>query len=165
MKTQIRTLFILVLSAILSYGCDEESTGLLEDLAQGKMVVIVNDGEKVVLDCTFMQYGEGEGLTGEVFFTGVLMEGQEHKHFSIMYGSYTNSIPLTAKTYKSDGGEGNHMYVNCWAGNSDDGAVMTVKIISVTEAAIKGEFEGEVKNENGVKSNVKGAFWALRQAE
>jgi len=42
---------------------------------------------------------------------------------------------------------------------------MTVKIISVSETAIKGEMEGTVKNEEGVKSTIKGAFWAKRQTE
>lgn len=165
MKTQLRILCILVLSTMVFCGCEEDSEGLLKDLAEGKMVVILNNGDGVVMDCTFGQYGEGEGLTGEVFITGMLLSGQEHKHFSIMYGSYTNTIPFAAKTYKSNGAEGSSVHVNCWAGTVEEDAIMTVKVISVTEAAIKGEFEGEVKNGEGVKSSVKGAFWALRQAE
>lgn len=165
MKTQLRFLSIILLSTMIFCGCEEEPEGLLKDLAEGKMVVIVNNGAEVLMDCSFGQYGQGGGLTGEVFITGIQLSAQQQKHFSIMYGSYTNTIPFAAKTYKSNGAEGSGVYVNCWAGTVDDDAIMTVNIISVTEAVIKGEFEGEVKNGEGVKSTIKGAFWALRQAE
>ena len=40
MKTQIRIIFILVISAMALYGCEEDSEDLLKDLAEGKMVVV-----------------------------------------------------------------------------------------------------------------------------
>lgn len=165
MKTQIRIIFILVISAMALYGCEEDSEDLLKDLAEGKMVVVVNKGDEVVLDCSFGQYGGTGGMTGEVFLTAFLQSGEQHKHFQIMYGSYNNSIPFTTKTYTSNGAEGSGVMVNCWVGFAEDDAVMTVKIISVSETAIKGEMEGTVKDEEGVKSTIKGAFWAKRQTE
>lgn len=165
MKTQIKTMFIIVLSTMVFYGCDDESTGLLKDLAEGKMVVVENNDDEILLDCFFEHYGEGDGLTGEVFITGINTSSMHQQHFGIVYGSYTNEIPFAVKTYKSNGSEGTDVHINCWAGNTDDDAIMTVKIISITDTAIKGEFEGEVKDGNGLKTTIKGAFWAKKLSE
>lgn len=163
MKTQFRTLAIIVLSTILVSGCDEETVDLLKNLTSGKMVVIVNDGEEILMDCTFGQYGGSGGFTGEVFINGMNAASTvQHQQFGIMYGSYNNTIPFEARTYKSDGVEAEGIHVHCWAGYASDEAVMTVRIISVSETSIKGEFDGEVMNNENVKSTVKGAFWATR---
>lgn len=163
MKTLVYLFTLIMTAGVLFSGCEEIEEGLLKDLTAGKMVVIFDNGEKELLDCSFGQYGEStEGFKGEVFINGFLTTSTE-KYLSIMYGSYTNGTALTAKAY-STAKEEDMIMVHGSYGNIDTDANVTILFVKVSEEGIKGTFTGKLKTENGIK-DISGAFWAVKQAE
>jgi hypothetical protein len=160
MKTNFLFLVILLLGGIILSSCDEDTGDLLADLAQGKMVVVINDGEPVLMeDCKWMNYGEN--MKGEVFVEAHL-NGQSTEPFvSIIYGSYSNDVALTTRSY-STAFEADKMIVFSTYGNSDEGATVIVEFVEITATTVKGRFRGKLKQENGTIINVKGAFWCSK---
>ena len=164
MKTLVYFFAVIMSASVLFSGCEEIEKGLLDDLAEGKMVVIFDDGEEELLDCTYGQYGEStEGFNGEVFINGFMQTTDAEKHLSIMYGSYSNQTALTAKAY-STANEEDMIMVHGSYGNIDTDANVTIVFITVAEDGIKGTFTGKLKTEDGIK-NISGAFWAIKQQE
>jgi len=163
MKTLIYVFALFIGASVLLSSCEEElNEGLLKDLAEGKMVVVFDEGEEELFNCSFNHYGEGTGLTGEVFIDGMLPTSTE-KYFTIMYGSWSNDVALTTKTY-STAVENDMISISSSYGYIEDGAVVSIQIVEITTTAIKGTFTGNLKAPNGLKT-VKGAFWALKGEE
>lgn len=161
MKTIIYSFLFVAISATFLSGCEELgiTEELLNDLAQGKMVVVIDGDQDETFNCTFNHYGEGEGLTGEVFINGTLTTTTE-KYLTLMYGSYENATALTKKMYVTSKSE-DMMSVSTSYGYLENGTSITVTIVEITDTAIKGTFSGNLSKEEG---NVKidGAFWALK---
>jgi hypothetical protein len=164
MKTLVYFFAVIMSASVLFSGCEEIEKGLLDDLAEGKMVVVFDNGEEEFLDCSYGQYGETtEGFKGEVFINGFMTASTE-KYFSIMYGSYTNATGLTTKAYSTANEEDMIMVNSSYGQIGEDGASVTILFVSVQEDGIKGTFTGKLSTESGLK-NVTGAFWAVKQQE
>lgn len=165
MKTLIYVFVCIVTSSVLFSSCEEIEKGLLDDLAEGKMVVVFDNGEEEFLDCTYGQYGETtEGFKGEVFINGFLQNTAAEKYLSIMYGSYSNGTALSTKAYSTANEEDMIMVNSSYGQIGEDGASVTILFVSVQENGIKGTFTGKLSIESGLK-NVTGAFWAVKQQE
>ncbi len=164
MKTFFYALALLITANFMLSSCEDKiEEGLLQDLAKGKMVIVVDEGNEEILECSFGSYGEGSDLTGEVFIMGSLPTSTE-KFFSIMYGSWENEKALEEKTY-STAVEGDMINIMGSYGFSDgEGASATIQIIEITATTIKGTFKGSLLTMNGLK-NVEGAFWAVKGEE
>ena len=161
MKSIFYSLALFIMTGILFAGCEEIQEELLKDLTAGKMVVVFDGGEKEVFDCDFVQMGEGGSadFTGEVSIYGTKpLTSTDESYVSIMYGSWTNEIPLTAKSY-STSKEEDLISINTSYGETGEGANITVVYTTVTKTAIKGTFTGKLHTQDGVK-NISGAFWA-----
>lgn len=163
MKAQIYS-FICFFTAVLFTGCEELAVTdeLYNDLTEGKMAVILNEDFDETFNCTFSHFGEGTGLTGEVFINGIIPTTTE-KYLTIMYGSYTNEIALTEKSY-STAATDDHITISTSYGYHENGTAVTIKIIEITDTAIKGTFTGNLTTEEGVVT-IDGAFWALKGTE
>jgi len=142
-------------------ACDETNTDLLTNLAEGKMVVVVNDGQEVILNiCTGMNYGQS--MKGEVFINAYKDSTTQTPNVNIMYGDYNNDVTFTARTY-STAIEADKINFMSSYGNTDDENPVTIEITELTENGIKGKFTGKVKAEGtGTVVNIKGAFWAKK---
>jgi len=160
MKTLIYS-FIFLFTTVLLISCEELAVTdeLLNNLTEGKMAVVLNDDYDETFDCTFNHFGEGEGLTGEVFINGTIPI-TTGKYFTIMYGSYTNEIALTEKSYSTAATE-DQITVSTSYGYLENGTALTIKLIEITETAVKGTFTGNLTTEDGVVT-IDGAFWALK---
>jgi hypothetical protein len=153
--------FIILFTAVLFTSCEELAITdeLLNDLSEGKMAVVFNEDYDETFDCTFSHFGEGNGLTGEVFINGTIPTTTE-KYFTIMYGSFTNEIALTEKVY-STAATDDHITVSTSYGYLENGTAVTIKIVEITETAIKGTFKGNLTTEDGIVT-IDGAFWAVK---
>lgn len=160
MKTRFLFFVILILGGFIFSSCDDDTGDLLTDLAQGKMVVVINDGEPIIMeDCKWMNFGEN--MKGEVFVEAHL-NGQSTEPFvNIMYGSYSNNVALTTRSY-STAVEADKMSVFSTYGNSDEGATVIVEFVEITATTVKGKFSGKIKPDGGAAVNVKGAFWCSK---
>jgi len=164
MKSIIYSLALFITAGLLFSGCEEIEEGLLNNLAEGKMVVVFDNGAEELLDCTFGHYGEGDGLTGEVFIEGMQASATTTgQYFSIMYGSWSNDVAFTTKTY-STAKEEDMIGVHSTYGQVGEDASVTIVIASITESAIKGTFTGKLSTADGLK-NINGAFWAVKEPE
>lgn len=152
---------LLLFSGVFLTGCEELAVTdeLLNDLTEGKMSVILNEDFDATFDCTFNHYGEGDGLTGEVFINGTIPTTTE-KYLTIMYGSFANEIALTEKSY-STAATDDHITISTSYGYNENGTAVTIKIVEITDTAIKGTFTGNLTTEEGVVT-IDGAFWALK---
>jgi hypothetical protein len=150
----------LLLLAILMFfpGCDDTNVTLLEDLAQGKMVVVINDGTEELLDCKFYNYGAN--FAGEVMIQG-LMESPTQNDLTIMYGNMSNETPMSKRSYVTTT-EADKINVSGSYGYGDENNAVTIKITEITDTAIKGEFSGKIRKPTGESMTIKGAFWATR---
>lgn len=164
MKTVIYALLFATFSATFLSGCEELgiTEELLKDLAKGKMVVLIDGDQDETFNCTFGQFGEGEGLTGEVFINGTLAASTE-KYLTLMYGSYQNTTALTKKSYSTDKSE-DMMTVSTSYGYLENGAKITVTFVEISDTEIKGTFTGNLSKEEG-NVTIDGAFWALKEQQ
>lgn len=157
--TTVMSLLFLAATMFLT-SCDEVNEDLLKDLAEGRMVVVINNGESEILQqCTWMNYGEN--MAGEVFIVGVKDATTTTTMLNIMYGSWTNEVPLAVKTYNT-GVEADKIHVHGSYGYADTDAPVVVEITEITATAIKGKFSGKLKLEAGGTVDIKGAFYAKK---
>jgi hypothetical protein len=164
MKTLIYALIFMVVSATFLSGCEELgiTDKLLDDLTTGKMVVRINEDQDETFNCTFTHYGEGDGLTGEVFINGTLTSTTE-KYLTFIYGSYNNSVALTKKSYSTNKAE-DMMTISTSYGYIENGTAVTVTIVETTDTAIKGTFTGNLSTQDG-NVIIDGAFWASKEEQ
>jgi hypothetical protein len=95
-------------------------------------------------------------------FVEAHLNGQSTEPFvNIMYGSYSNDVALTTRSY-STAVEADKMSVFSTYGNSDEGATVIVEFVEITATTLKGKFSGKLKQENGTIVDVKGAFWCSK---
>lgn len=148
--------FTLLFSGVLFFNsCEESDTDLLDTVAEGKMAVVINDGEAESLACTFMNYGEN--MTGEVFIWGI--STTTSNSLNIIFGSWENETAFTTKTY-STANESDMITVQGSYGYADEDNPVTIEIVEISATVIKGTINGKLKTETG-SVNVKGAFWAV----
>jgi len=161
MKALFYSFLFIAISATFLSGCEELgiTEELLNELTQGKMVVLIDGDQDETFNCTYNHYGEGEGLTGEVFINGTLASTTE-KYLTLMYGSYENATALTMKMYSTSKPE-DMMSVSTSYGYLENGTSITVTIVEITDTAIKGTFSGNLSKEGG-NVTIDGAFWALK---
>jgi hypothetical protein len=159
MKKILNSLLLLAILMFFS-GCDDTDVTLLENLAQGKMVVVINDGTEELLECKFFNYGAN--LAGEVMIQG-LMESPTQNDLTIMYGNMSNETPLSKKSYVTTT-EADKINVSGSYGYADENNAVTIKITEISDTAIKGEFSGKIKKPTGETFSLKGAFWANKGA-
>jgi hypothetical protein len=160
MKTNLVVSLLFLAATMLYTSCDEVNEDLLKDLAEGKMIVVINNGESEILQqCTWFNYGDN--LAGEVFINGVKDLTTTTPNLNIMYGSWSNAVQLAVKTYNT-GVEADKMHVNSSYGFSDTDAPVVVEITEITATAIKGKFSGKLKLEAGGTVDIKGAFYAKK---
>jgi len=160
MRTKLLFFAVLILGSFIFSGCDEDTTDLLTDLTLGKMVVVINDGEPVVMeDCKWMNYGIG--MKGEVFVEAHLNGQSTLPYVSILYGSGTNDVALTTRRYSTAIEADKMNFFSSW-GNSDEGATVIVEIVEISSTTLKGKFSGKIKPDGGAAVNVKGAFWCSK---
>jgi hypothetical protein len=160
MKTNFLLFVLLLTGTLFLNSCDEETTDLLTDLAQGKMVVVINDGEPVTMeDCKWMNYGAD--MKGEVFVEAHLNGESTEPFISIMYGSWANQDPFLVKTYTT-GVEVDKINFMSSYGNAAENAQVVIEVVEITATGIKGKFSGKVLAEDETLVNVEGAFWALK---
>jgi hypothetical protein len=162
-----KSIFYLLLATIFVFtnGCDEvDIDSLLKDVAVGKMIVVIDDGDEEILDCTFMHYGSEGSWDGEVFIDAMKSstDTREQTTLSLMYGSYSNDIALTTKVYSSAADD--LMSVSTTYGSTSDDAVITITITEISATAIKGTFIGKLSTKSGLV-DAKGAFWATPGAQ
>ncbi len=160
MKTNLLLFVFLLTGTLFLNSCDEETGDLLEDLAQGKMVVIINNGTpETIVSCTWENYGED--MKGEVF-VHAYNEGTTGPNIAIIYGSYTNEDPLSVKSYSTAVEADKINFMGGSYGNSADNATVVVEVVEITATGIKGKFSGKLLTENETLVDVKGAFWAVK---
>ncbi|MEA4937866.1 MAG: hypothetical protein VB102_14705 [Paludibacter sp.] len=164
MKTLIYSFLFIAISATVLSGCEEsEATEeLLNDVTEGKMVVEIDGDRDEIFNCTFNHFGEGEGLSGEIFINGTI-PGSTDKYLTLMYGSFQNTTALTKKSYSTDNSE-DMMTVSTSYGYIENGTRLTITIVEVTDTAIKGTFTGNLSKQEG-NVNIDGAFWALKEEQ
>jgi len=145
---------LLIVATFAFVGCDEDSNDLSKNLTEGKMAMKIGDGAAETLECTYIDYG------GEVFITAVTTSGSM---VSIMYGDYSNTTPLSVRTY-STATEADKMYVTTSYGYADSytnsEAVVSVKITKVTDTVIEGELSGKILTSEGNLVTIAAAFKA-----
>ncbi len=160
MKTKLLFFAALIFGSLIFSSCDEDTGDLLADLAQGKMVVVINDGEPIIMEnCKWMNYGTN--MKGEVFVEAHLNAQSTEPFVNIMYGSYSNDVALTTRSY-STAVAADKMTVFSTYGNSDEGATVIVEFVEITATTVKGRFNGKIKPDGSATVNVKGAFWCSK---
>lgn len=164
MRTVIYALLIISFSTAFLSGCEELAITeeLLNDLTKGKMLVIIDGDRDETFNCTFGQFGESGGLSGEVFINGTLASSTD-KYLTLMYGSYQNTIALTKRSYSTDKSE-DMMTVSTSYGYLENGAKISVTIVEISDTEIKGTFTGNLSKEEG-NVIIDGAFWALKEQQ
>jgi hypothetical protein len=137
----------------------------MKDVKQAKMLVVIGDGDAEVLDCTFMHYGGQASWDGEVFINAMqsAVDTREQTTLSLMYGTYSNEIALTTKSYNTSVAD-DLMSVSTTYGSTSDDAVITITITEISTTAIKGTFIGKLSTKSGLV-DIKGAFWATPEAQ
>lgn len=163
MKTKFWLFALLISGGLFLSSCDEETVNLLDGLAQGKMVVVINNGEPVMMeDCKWMNYGDA--MKGEVFVEAHLNGQSTTPFLNIMYGgSESNQIPYTVRTYNT-GVEADIIKVFSSYGDAigENDAEVVIDVVEITATDIKGTFKGKLKVEAGTIVDVEGAFWAKK---
>ena len=164
MKRFFYAVALLITANFMLSSCEDKiEEGLLKDLAEGKMVIVVNEGSEEILECNFGHFGEGTELTGEVFISASLPTSTE-KFFTIMYGSYSNEQALAVKTYSTAVEADMMTIMGSYGFSHGEESVVSIEIIEITATAIKGTFKGSLEGMNGLQ-NVEGAFWAVKGEE
>lgn len=157
MKALMYAIFLLAV-ALFSTACDENDvTDLVQDVALGKMIVVINDGNEEMLDCSFIHYGGNSEWTGEVFINASKVASDAETTMNFMYGNYSNDVAFSARTYLSTD---ELMNVSTTYGSPDDNAVISMTVTELKTTGIKGYFSGKLATKQGL-IDVKGAFWAL----
>lgn len=161
MKTLRYTfIFLTTLSLFLLTGCEEEETdSLLSEITKGQMILSINNEPNIVLEhCVSRNFGES--VNSEVYIEGHLSAQNTMPYFIIALGSEQNTQPLAVRSYSTSIPNDMARVFSSY-GNSDTGASVIVKIVSIESTGIKGTFNGKLQSEQGIV-DVKGAFWSTQ---
>jgi len=163
MKTLLNAVVLSTLF-LFAVSCDDQSNQLPEELVgtvtQGKMLLSVDNGEQLTLNCTFSREapedaGEWEG---KITINGQKSSTDGEITMNFFYGEYGNVVALTTKTYTTSDSERLLILASTYGGTSD-AEIVSLTITEINSTGIKGYFEGELLVRTG-KLPVQGAFWA-----
>lgn len=166
MKTVLKLLFLVSIVFTMS-GCDDPEIfqqtpeNIVKEVAQGKMILVVDNKDEYSLDCTYSHYGEGSEWQGEVSFNtlGVKEGTDEQITMNFTYGFYGNTAALTTQLYST---EDDLLSVASTFGGVSDSDVVTLTVTQIdSDNGVKGYFSGTLLIRTG-SLPVKGAFWAIK---
>ena len=159
---------IMVMMSTSSCTKDETVTNqsLLNGLTAGNLVFVINGGTAETINCTFNNYSGETSINAIVESSGIM------KNWYIMYGNYSNTIPMSVKSYSTAVGADmitiNYMSQSSvseqYSTDATKGASIIIKITEVSATAIKGEFSGKMLKNESTLTDISGAFWAVKSA-